>query len=108
MDLANIAGLALLRGYGRENELEADRVGAEYMANLGYDPNNLLKVIGVLKNQQEFDKILAEEENREPYAYHGLFSTHPDNDKRLQGIISTVRDNNFLKRLTIGKKDILN
>ena len=60
MDLANIAGLALLRGYGRENELEADRVGAEYMANLGYDPNNLLKVIGVLKNQQEFDKILAE------------------------------------------------
>ena len=48
MDLANIAGLALLRGYGRENELEADRVGAEYMANLGYDPNNLLKVIGVL------------------------------------------------------------
>ena len=99
MDLANIAGLALLRGYGRENELEADRVGAEYMANLGYDPNNLLKVIGVLKNQQEFDKILAEEENREPYAYHGLFSTHPDNDKRLQGIISTVRDNNFLKKI---------
>ena len=78
---------------------DSDMVGSEFMANLGYDPNNLLKVIGVLKNQQEFDKILAEEENREPYAYHGLFSTHPDNDKRLQGIISTVRDNNYLKKI---------
>ena len=87
-NLSQIASTAILRGFGREAELEADRVGAEYIAKLGYDPYALQKVIGVLKNQEEFDKVLAKEENREPYAYHGVFATHPDNDKRLQEVIN--------------------
>ena len=77
----------------REAELEADRVGAEYIAKVGYDPDALQDVIGVLKNQEEFDKVLAEEENRDPYAYHGVFATHPDNDKRLQGVIKAAKAN---------------
>ncbi|MEC7885413.1 MAG: M48 family metalloprotease [Pseudomonadota bacterium] len=106
-DLTNLFSLALLRGYGRENELEADRIGAEYMQHIGYDPNSLLQVIGVLKNQEEFDKKLAKEENREPYAYHGIFSTHPDNDKRLQGIIKAVKDNKSDKDLGERKLEFL-
>ena len=86
-DAANIAGTALLRGYGREHELEADRLGAEYLAKSGYDPEEMIKVVGILKSQEEFDKQLAEEEGREPRAYHGLFSTHPANDRRLQEVI---------------------
>ena len=53
---------------------------------------NLGGVISV-KNQEEFDKVLAEEENRDPYAYHGVFSTHPDNDKRLQEVIKAAKEN---------------
>ena len=34
----NVLGGALLSGYGREHELEADRLGAEYLARTGYDP----------------------------------------------------------------------
>ena len=86
-DAANIAGTALLRGYGREHELEADRLGAEYIAKVGYDPEEMINVVGILKSQEEFDKQLAKEEGREPRAYHGLFSTHPANDKRLQEVI---------------------
>ena len=86
-DAANIAGTALIRGYGREHELEADRLGAEYLAKVGYDPEEMIKVVGILKSQEEFDKQLAKEEDREPRAYHGLFSTHPANDKRLQEVI---------------------
>tara|TARA_A100001015_G_scaffold312321_1_gene417293 strand:+ start:144 stop:1619 length:1476 start_codon:yes stop_codon:yes gene_type:complete len=86
-DLANVAGTALLRGYGREHELEADRLGAEYLAKSGYDPREMIKVIGILKSQEQFDKQLAAEEGREPRAYHGIFSTHPDNDSRLQEVI---------------------
>ncbi|MEJ2114698.1 MAG: peptidase, partial [Gammaproteobacteria bacterium] len=33
------------------------------------------------------DKQLAKEEGREPRAYHGTFSTHPANDKRLQEVV---------------------
>ena len=82
-----MAGTALLRGYGREHELEADRLGAEYLAKSGYDPREMINVIGILKSQEQFDKQLAEEEGREPRAYHGIFSTHPDNDSRLQEVI---------------------
>jgi len=79
----NLLGTALLRGYGREMELEADGLGAEYLARSGYDPNAMLAVIGTLKNQEIFDRELATAEGREPRAYHGLFATHPSNDTRL-------------------------
>ena len=88
--LTNLAGTAIVRGYGREHELEADRLGAEYLAKTGYDPQGMLQVVRVLKDQEIFDKQVAELEDREPSAYHGLFATHPDNDKRLQEVIGAA------------------
>jgi predicted Zn-dependent protease len=88
--LAQLFGAALLRGYGREHELEADRLGAEYLARTGYNPQAMLDVIKVLKNQEVFEKELAEAEGREPRIYHGVFSTHPDSDTRLQEVIGTA------------------
>jgi predicted Zn-dependent protease len=86
-NLINVLGNALLSGYGREHELEADRLGAEYLARTGYDPQAMVKVVGVLKNQELFDAEVAKAEGREPRAYHGLFATHPDNDTRLQQVV---------------------
>jgi predicted Zn-dependent protease len=85
--LINTLGGALLSGYGREHELEADRLGAEYLARTGYDPQAMIKVVGVLKNQELFDADVARAEGREPRAYHGLFASHPDNDTRLQEVV---------------------
>ncbi len=79
----NLLGSALLRGYGRDMELEADGLGAEYLARTGYDPQAMIAVIGTLKNQEIFDRELAAAEGRAPRAYHGLFATHPSNDQRL-------------------------
>ncbi len=109
-DLTNILGTAIVRGYGREHELEADRLGAQYLARSNYDPQAMINVIEVLKDQEEFDRQLAEEEGREPRAYHALFATHPTNDKRLQEVVAAARQlqkssqprvnrNAFLKRL---------
>jgi len=86
-NLLNSIGVALIRGYGRENELESDRLGAEYLAKSGYDPMAMIEVIRVLKNQEIYDTELAKKEDREPNAYHGVFATHPDNDKRLQQVV---------------------
>ena len=83
----NLLGGALLSGYGREHELEADRLGAEYLARTGFDPQAMVKVVGVLKNQELFDAEVAKAEGREPRAYHGVFATHPDNDTRLQQVV---------------------
>jgi len=76
---ANAGSTALIRGYGRSHELEADRLGAEYIANVGYDPQEMLKVVEILKDQEDFDKQLAKEEGREPA-----------NDKRLQEVIGAA------------------
>lgn len=89
--LAQMFGTALLRGYGREHELEADSLGAEYLARTGYNPQAMLDVIKVLKNQEVFEKELAQSEGREPRIYHGVFSTHPDSDTRLQEVIGTAQ-----------------
>jgi predicted Zn-dependent protease len=89
--LVQFAGGALLRGYGRTHELEADRLGAEYLARTNYNPEAMLDVIRVLKNQEVFDKEQARAEGREPRNYHGVFSTHPDSDTRLQEIIETAK-----------------
>jgi len=86
-NLINVLGGALLAGYGREHELEADRLGAEYLARTGYDPQAMVKVVGVLKNQELFDAEVAKAEGRQPRRYHGLFATHPDSDTRLQQVV---------------------
>lgn len=88
--LANYAGAALVRGYGRDNELEADRLGAEYLQNLGLAPEHMIDVVRLLKNQEMFEVARAREENREPRIYHGVFATHPDNDQRLQEVVKAA------------------
>lgn len=87
-NLANLVGGALLSGYGRDHELEADRLGAEYLARTAYDPQAIITVIGVLKNQELQDAQLAKQEGREPRRYHGVFASHPDNDTRLKQAVA--------------------
>lgn len=89
--LTDMAGTAIVRGYGRDHELEADRLGAEYLARSGYDPNAMLEVVGVLKNQEAFETQAAKKEGREANVYHGLFSTHPDNDARFQEVVNAAQ-----------------
>lgn len=88
--LFDVLGTALIRGYGREHELEADRLGAEYLARTGYDPQAMIGVIRVLKNQELFERQLAKEQQREPRVYHGVFATHPDNDERLKQVVQAA------------------
>lgn len=90
-DLANVLGSAFVAGYGRDLELEADRLGAEYLARAGYDHNAILDVLGILKYQQEYAQARAEAEGREATTYHGVFASHPRNDTRLQEVVAAAR-----------------
>ncbi|MCY3540380.1 MAG: M48 family metalloprotease [Gammaproteobacteria bacterium] len=73
-----------ISGYGREDELEADRFGAELLALAGYNPMAVIETISVLKDQELF----AREVRQQTPSYHGLFATHPKNDKRLHEVVS--------------------
>lgn len=91
-ELSNQLGTGILRGYGREHELEADRLGAEYLHLSGYDPEVMLEVIGVLKDQEIYEQALAKKENRDPNIYHGVYSTHPRNDDRLKTVVRAAKN----------------
>jgi predicted Zn-dependent protease len=47
-------------------------------------------VVRLLKNQEMFEIQRAREENREPRVYHGVFSSHPDNDTRLKEVVASA------------------
>jgi predicted Zn-dependent protease len=90
-NLVSVLGQALLSGYGRDQEIEADRLGALYLARSHYDPEAMIDVVGVLKNQEEFEKQRAKAEAREPRNYHGVFASHPSADQRLQEVVAEAR-----------------
>lgn len=83
-ETTNLISGALISGYGRDMELEADSLGAEYLAKAGYDPQAMVEVIEVLKNHEDFMKRTS---NQSAVAYHGLFASHPRNDTRLQEVV---------------------
>lgn len=86
-DIANLAGGAFLAGYGRDMELEADEIGAKYMSLDGYSTQGMFKTLSVLKEQEVYATKTAKDRGLEPRTYHGVFASHPSNDKRLQEIL---------------------
>ena len=69
--------------FKREVELEADQFAAQYLYKSGYDPEEMLGVLGVLKDQS----TLLGQVKGVSASYHGIFATHPRSDKRLQEVI---------------------
>ncbi len=73
-----------ISGYGREMELEADAYGAVYLARAGYSPHAHLEMLSLLKDQSMFSAKVS----KRPRSHHGVFSTHPKNDRRLHYAIA--------------------
>ncbi len=84
MQVSNATARTIIAGYGREMELEADQISAEIVARAGYNPLAIIEALQVLKDQS----LYAKEVRGQPTTYHGLFATHPQNDKRLHDIVS--------------------
>ncbi len=69
--------------YSRERELEADRLGANYLYGAGYDSEGLLKGLGSL-----FDFVKLQTKTN-TVQYRDL-QTHPRNDKRLRAVLNEI------------------
>src|SRR5262245_23603150 len=54
--LANIGASAWMQGYGRENEMEADRLGMRYMVKAGYNPEYIGKVFNMFQAGEKFER----------------------------------------------------
>lgn len=90
-----LAGMAyansLLKGHGRDKELEADETAARYMVALGYDPQEMLAMLSTMKDLETQMKDRAARSGAPRRTYHGIFSTHPRNDTRLRSAVSKAQ-----------------
>ena len=75
-----------LASYSREQETQADALGAEYLARTRYNPRNMIDVIQVLKNQERFVADQARVEGKQVPEGGNWLASHPSNDKRLADI----------------------
>jgi predicted Zn-dependent protease len=86
----NLVNMIINRGYSRKFELEADQLGEEYLDRLNYDPSAMSAFLKTLKYSDELEIKIAKIEGREPnIGYHGVFSTHPDHEKRIKALDKT-------------------
>ena len=89
-DLVSQASQGIAAGYiasySRDQELQADRLGAEYLARTNRDPKNMIDVIGLLKDQEQFAEDMARAQGRSPQSRNSWLASHPSNEQRLQEI----------------------
>ncbi len=109
-EATNIVGQGVVSRYGRQQELQADELGATYIAKVGYPSDAAANSIEVIKRKELFELEQARLEGRKANVYHGFFATHPDNDTRLREIVDAAaniptagergyREEEYLKRI---------
>lgn len=83
--IAQIAGGLAAQGYmlkfSRDDEREADEVGAQIMKRAGWSPNGMV----------EFMQILRAKQGRDPGSVQTFLSSHPAPGERVTRLQSTVR-----------------
>ncbi|HNG89000.1 MAG TPA: M48 family metallopeptidase, partial [Saprospiraceae bacterium] len=77
--LAQMVANMLTMKYGRDQELQSDDLGVRFMIQAGYDPEQLVEVMEILKQ--------ASGPNRVPE----FQSTHPDPDNRKEKILEAIQ-----------------
>lgn len=74
----DIVDAGMVKGYSKETEFEADKVGMEIMIAAGYDPNAFLKYLGTLEGHQDTGS-------------GGFYATHPKPGERIGKLKDPVK-----------------
>ena len=92
MDIAGIGSQLLGLNYSREQEVEADTFGLDYMTRAGYDPAAMIEVIEMLERQNEVRPI-------------EFFSSHPNPANRKDNVQRKMNTNVYPTDLRAGDAD---
>jgi len=90
---SDLMASAVLHGFGRDAELQADQLSIRYLSRAGYDPH---ATIGILKTLKRLDDINSKEKTDagdKVEQYHGAFSTHPETAKRIEDAVALAASN---------------
>ncbi|NIT04265.1 M48 family metalloprotease, partial [Candidatus Saccharibacteria bacterium] len=86
-----IGGTLLLLKFGRDQELQADRLSVRYISRLGYDPYEVVRAHERLQIAVEEYIRRTGEERRGESKLGALLSTHPRDEVRKDEIIDMIR-----------------
>lgn len=90
LGIGAVGSSLLLLKYGRDDELEADRLGIDYLAKLGYDPGSAVSA------HRRLEKVSAEflqaagKNPRDKGFFEDLLSTHPRTSVRIDELQSMI------------------
>ena len=92
--IANMVGQMVTMRFGRQDELESDMLGVRFMAEAGYNPSSLIRVMEILAQSRGGNSSQPE-----------FMNTHPDPGNRTQRIeqeITALYPNGIPKNLSLG------
>lgn len=78
--MATLVGQLVNMKFGRDDELQSDRLGVQFMAEAGYDPRAMIRVMEILAS--------ANQGPRPPE----FFSTHPNPENRIARIQQAIEE----------------
>ncbi|MDM0114785.1 M48 family metalloprotease [Variovorax sp. J22R133] len=84
--LSQTAASGYIASYSRDQESQADELGAEYLSRVRYNPQNMVDVIQALKSQEQFAADMAKADGKPGPSGSNWLASHPANDKRLADI----------------------
>jgi predicted Zn-dependent protease len=86
--IAQMGALAIIQGYSKEQEHEADALGVKYLSRAGFDPEAMASFLGKLRAHSQLEAIVA----GQPVDGEGVdfLSTHPRTADRVRRTIDAA------------------
>jgi len=81
--LTDMVATAVIKGYGRGAELQADELSIKYLTRAGYDPEATIGILKTLKRLDDLDSKERTDAGETVEKYHGAFASHPETEKRI-------------------------
>ncbi|GAV19231.1 TPR repeat-containing protein YfgC precursor [Mariprofundus micogutta] len=86
--LGNVMATAILKGYGRDAEMQSDELSIRYLTQAGYDPRATIGILKTLHRLGEIDTKEKTDAGEKVEPYHGAFASHPETSKRVDAAIA--------------------
>ncbi|MEY3252351.1 MAG: hypothetical protein RL227_1324 [Pseudomonadota bacterium] len=83
-EMSQSVAAGYVASYSREQELEADRLGAQYLSGNGYDPRNVVEVLQMLQALERHSAEAARAAGRPAPQGDDWLASHPSNEQRVR------------------------
>ena len=90
--LLGLGAQAALKSYSRDQELESDMLGVNYLVRAGYSPFAMTSFFHKLKSHEKIEQKMKGETGFNP---NNIFSTHPRTAERIGKAIKLANNLNF-------------